>query len=68
MAKGKVGFRFDILLLVVAVLGIVVGVLPGLVGTIQATEAIKIILGIGKTLAGRLLTPWAPRSRRGLAT
>ena len=33
----------------------VLGVLPGLVGTIQATEAIKIILGIGETLAGRLL-------------
>jgi sulfur-carrier protein adenylyltransferase/sulfurtransferase len=33
----------------------VLGVLPGLVGVIQATEAIKIILGIGRTLAGRLL-------------
>jgi len=33
----------------------VLGVLPGLVGTIQATEALKIILGIGETLAGRLL-------------
>jgi adenylyltransferase/sulfurtransferase len=33
----------------------VLGVLPGLVGTIQATEAIKLILGIGETLAGRLL-------------
>ena len=33
----------------------VLGVLPGLVGTIQATEAMKIILGIGETLAGRLL-------------
>jgi len=33
----------------------VLGVLPGLVGTIQATEAIKIILGVGETLAGRLL-------------
>ena len=33
----------------------VLGVLPGLVGTIQATEAIKMILGIGETLAGRLL-------------
>src|SRR6478609_166452 len=33
----------------------VLGVLPGLVGTIQATEAIKTILGIGETLAGRLL-------------
>jgi adenylyltransferase/sulfurtransferase len=35
--------------------GGVLGVLPGLVGTIQATEAIKLILGIGDTLAGRLL-------------
>lgn len=34
----------------------VLGVVPGLVGTIQATEAIKIILGLGDTLAGRLLT------------
>jgi molybdopterin/thiamine biosynthesis adenylyltransferase/rhodanese-related sulfurtransferase len=33
----------------------VLGVLPGLIGTIQATEAIKLILGIGDTLAGRLL-------------
>lgn len=35
--------------------GGVLGVLPGLVGTVQATEAIKILLGIGDTLAGRLL-------------
>jgi adenylyltransferase/sulfurtransferase len=35
--------------------GGVLGVVPGLVGTIQATEAIKIILGLGDTLAGRLL-------------
>lgn len=35
--------------------GGVLGVLPGLIGTVQATEAIKIILGIGDTLAGRLL-------------
>jgi adenylyltransferase/sulfurtransferase len=35
--------------------GGVLGVLPGLVGTVQATEAIKLILGIGTTLAGRLL-------------
>lgn len=33
----------------------VLGVLPGLVGTIQATEAIKVLLGAGETLAGRLL-------------
>src|SRR5881394_3046254 len=35
--------------------GGVFGVLPGLVGTIQATEAIKLILGVGEPLAGRLL-------------
>ncbi len=35
--------------------GGVFGVLPGLVGTIQATETIKLILGIGESLAGRLL-------------
>jgi len=34
----------------------VLGVLPGIIGTIQATEAIKFILGEGKLLAGRLLT------------
>ncbi len=33
----------------------VLGVLPGVVGVLQATEAIKIVLGIGRTLAGRLL-------------
>ena len=35
--------------------GGVLGVLPGLVGTIQATEALKLILGIGDSLSGRLL-------------
>src|SRR5277367_4161801 len=35
--------------------GGVLGILPGLVGVIQATEVIKLILGIGDTLAGRLL-------------
>jgi sulfur-carrier protein adenylyltransferase/sulfurtransferase len=35
--------------------GGVFGVLPGLIGTIQATEVIKGLLGIGHTLAGRLL-------------
>ena len=35
--------------------GGVFGVLPGLVGTIQSTETLKLILGIGDTLAGRLL-------------
>ena len=35
--------------------GGVLGILPGLVGIIQATEVIKLILGIGESLAGRLL-------------
>ncbi len=35
--------------------GGVLGVLPGLVGIIQATEAIKLILGKGESLVGRLL-------------
>jgi sulfur-carrier protein adenylyltransferase/sulfurtransferase len=34
----------------------VLGVLPGVLGTIQATEAIKLITGIGEPLLGRLLT------------
>lgn len=33
----------------------VLGVLPGVLGVIQATEAIKILLGIGEPLVGRLL-------------
>ncbi len=36
--------------------GGVLGVLPGVVGCIQATEALKILLGRGRTLVGRLLT------------
>ncbi|MBA3584416.1 MAG: molybdopterin-synthase adenylyltransferase MoeB [Gemmatimonadetes bacterium] len=35
--------------------GGVLGILPGLLGTIQATETIKLILGIGEPLVGRLL-------------
>lgn len=35
--------------------GGVLGILPGMMGMIQATEAIKILLGYGETLAGRLL-------------
>jgi adenylyltransferase/sulfurtransferase len=35
--------------------GGVLGVLPGLIGTIQATEALKLLLGIGEPLIGRLL-------------
>jgi len=34
----------------------VLGVLPGVLGTIQATEAIKLVTGIGTPLIGRLLT------------
>lgn len=34
----------------------VLGVLPGVLGTLQATEAIKLVLGIGEPLTGRLLT------------
>ncbi|MBB1087659.1 molybdopterin-synthase adenylyltransferase MoeB [Lysobacter sp. SG-8] len=33
----------------------VLGVLPGLVGLVQATEALKLLLGIGEPLRGRLL-------------
>ena len=33
----------------------VLGVLPGVIGLLQATEAIKLVLGIGDSLAGRLL-------------
>jgi len=33
----------------------VLGVLPGIVGSIQAIEAIKLIIGIGEPLVGRLL-------------
>ncbi|MBI3160933.1 MAG: molybdopterin-synthase adenylyltransferase MoeB, partial [Chloroflexi bacterium] len=35
--------------------GGVLGVLPGTVGTLQATEAIKVLLGIGEPLIGKLL-------------
>src|SRR5690606_7165314 len=35
--------------------GGVLGVLPGVIGMIQATEAIKLILGVGEPLIGRLL-------------
>ncbi|MEI2698444.1 MAG: molybdopterin-synthase adenylyltransferase MoeB [Microthrixaceae bacterium] len=34
----------------------VLGVLPGIVGSIQAIETIKLILGLGETLVGRYLT------------
>jgi molybdopterin/thiamine biosynthesis adenylyltransferase/rhodanese-related sulfurtransferase len=35
--------------------GGVLGVLPGTIGTLQATEALKMLLGIGSTLVGKLL-------------
>jgi molybdopterin/thiamine biosynthesis adenylyltransferase/rhodanese-related sulfurtransferase len=35
--------------------GGVLGVLPGIVGSLQASEALKLCLGIGESLAGRLL-------------
>jgi sulfur-carrier protein adenylyltransferase/sulfurtransferase len=45
--------------------GGVLGVLPGVIGTIQATESIKLILGAGSTLVGRLMLydAWAMRFR-----
>jgi sulfur-carrier protein adenylyltransferase/sulfurtransferase len=43
--------------------GGVLGVLPGIIGTIQATEAIKLILGIGEPLVGRFLIYDALRMR-----
>ena len=36
--------------------GGVLGVLPGVIGSIQALEAIKLVLGAGQSLVGRLLT------------
>jgi adenylyltransferase/sulfurtransferase len=33
----------------------VLGVLPGIVGSLQASEALKLCLGIGEPLVGRLL-------------
>jgi adenylyltransferase/sulfurtransferase len=35
--------------------GGVLGILPGIIGLVQATEVVKLILGIGQTLRGRLL-------------
>src|SRR5687768_1586404 len=43
--------------------GGVLGVLPGVIGTIQATEAIKLIMGIGEPLIGRFLIYDALRMR-----
>jgi len=33
----------------------VLGILPGVIGTLQATEAVKLVLGIGTSMSGRLL-------------
>lgn len=41
----------------------VLGVLPGILGVLQATEAIKLVLSLGDTLAGRLLTYDAIKTR-----
>jgi adenylyltransferase/sulfurtransferase len=41
----------------------VFGVLPGLMGMIQATEVIKFVTGVGETLSGRLLLVDAKRMR-----
>lgn len=41
----------------------VLGVLPGIVGTIQAMEALKLVLGVGEPLLGRLLVFDALRMR-----
>jgi len=43
----------------------VLGVLPGVLGTLQATEAIKLIIGVGEPLTGRLLTYDALEMRFG---
>jgi molybdopterin/thiamine biosynthesis adenylyltransferase/rhodanese-related sulfurtransferase len=43
--------------------GGVLGVLPGTMGVLQATEAIKLVLGLGDTLAGRLLVYDAIKTR-----
>jgi adenylyltransferase/sulfurtransferase len=43
--------------------GGVLGVLPGVMGALQATEALKLLLGIGEPLAGRLLVYDALKAR-----
>ncbi len=43
----------------------VLGVLPGMIGVIQATEALKLLLGRGTSLLGRLLTYDALRMKFG---
>ena len=41
----------------------VLGVLPGIMGVLQATETVKLLLGLGTTLAGRLLVYDALKTR-----
>ena len=41
----------------------VLGVLPGIMGVLQATEAVKLVLGLGESLAGRLLVYDALKTR-----
>ena len=43
--------------------GGVLGVLPGIIGTLQATEAIKLLTGIGEPMIGKLLHYDALNSR-----
>ena len=43
--------------------GGVLGILPGVVGTIQATEAVKLLMGVGEPLVGRFLVYDALRMR-----
>lgn len=43
--------------------GGVLGILPGIIGSMQANEAVKLILGIGETMVGRLLVFDALRCR-----
>ena len=43
--------------------GGVLGILPGVIGTIQATEAVKLIMGVGEPLVGRFLIYDALRMR-----
>lgn len=45
--------------------GGVLGVLPGVVGTLQATEVLKILLGVGEPLVGRMLVYDALAARMG---
>jgi molybdopterin/thiamine biosynthesis adenylyltransferase len=37
----------------------VLGVVPGIIGMLQATETLKLLLGLGENLVGKLLTFYA---------